>query len=87
MAGPSMEASKAQVRQLLKDLDSSFMRDRNALRARALEEEGNLARKYADEMKRRAAEYGVSVETGVTFTQGGNPQGWTRGRAPYFKLK
>lgn len=82
-----LKATKEQVKQMLKDMDASFMRERNALRVKAFEAEGALAQKYADDMKRRAAQYGYVIEAGVTFSQGGNPIGWSRGRAPVFRMK
>jgi hypothetical protein len=84
---PELKATKEQVKQMLKDMEASFMRERNAARVKALEAEGALAQKYADEMKRRAAQYGYVIEASVTFSQGGNPVGWTRGRSPIFRMK
>lgn len=65
---PELKATKEQVKQMLKDMDASFMRERNAKRVQALEAETALAQKYADDMKRRAAQYGFDVETGVAFS-------------------
>lgn len=84
MAGPAMKATKEQVRQMLKDIQSQYYRDRKAKRARLLQEEEAEARKWFEEMKRRATQYGYAVEGGVGFDGG---DGWINGRYPVFRLK
>lgn len=78
MSGP-MTADRAQVRQMLRDIERSYMMKRAELRQQALDAERALAQQYADEMNRRAAQYGVSANAKAIGSQGGQPIGWTRG--------
>lgn len=78
MAGP-MNADKAQVRQMLRDIEAAYMVARREQRQQAFEAERALAQKYADEMNRRAAQYGHTANARPSVSQGGAPIGWTRG--------
>lgn len=78
MAGP-MKADKAQVRQVLRDVESAYMAKRRELRQQAYEAERALAAQYAAEMNQRAAQYGYTANARAVGSQGGQPIGWTRG--------
>ena len=75
MAGP-MKADKAQVRQMARDIERAYMLERSAARGRAFDAEKAIAQKFADEINRRAAEYGYTANARPMRSQGG---GWSMG--------
>jgi len=69
-------ASKAQVRQMVRDIEQSYRTKRAEERNKAFESERVLAQKFADEINRRAAQYGYAANARPVASQGG---GWLRG--------
>lgn len=85
MAGP-MTANRGQVQTMLKDIERAYMMKRRELRQQAYEAERALAQQFAEEGRRRASQYGMSVDGRAVASQGGAPIGWTKGFAVEFRL-
>lgn len=83
MAGP-MKATKAQVQGMLRDMEKSFERERNAMRTQRYAAEEALANRYIAEMKRRAAEYGFELVGAQAWRQN---QQYQPGYTVIYKIK